>query len=214
MSYLKVDNLFTKLKLSDITLDNEIQSRQQLNQEVITEYAEAMKQGATFPPVVVFYDDSKYWLADGFHRVSAKKSIDECMIVAEVQSGSRRDAILFAAGANSAYGLQRSNADKRRAVEKLLHDSEWNKWSDNAIAKKCGVSNTFVGKLRHQLPSTFNGWKSTSRRGTDGRVINTKNIGLNGKISRMKPSPYQESKQRRINDSKSPNTNSIAIEIY
>ena len=134
------------LKISLIKLDEGIQPRQQLNQEVVAEYAEAMKQGATFPPVVVFFDGSKYWLADGFHRIAAKQANGVLEVLTERKFGSRREAILFAAGANATHGLRRSNADKRQVVERLLKDPEWCQMSDNAIAHQCGVSHPFVGK--------------------------------------------------------------------
>ncbi|ABW31548.1 hypothetical protein [Acaryochloris marina] len=185
MYLIRSDSSITNLDLSEINLDEEVQPRKQTNQAVVQEYTGAMKLGAKFPPVTVFYDGAEYWLADGFHRVRAKESIGQPIICAEVWLGSRRDAILFSAGANTIHGFQRTNEDKRRVVERLLKDSEWNQWSDNAIAKKCGVSNTFVGKLRHQLSPTFNGWKSKTRRGIDGRVINTHKIGQKRNSSRM-----------------------------
>ena len=37
--------------------------------------------------------------------------------------------------------------DKRRAVEKLLRDPEWNKWQVTRIAKWCGVTQGYVSQL-------------------------------------------------------------------
>jgi hypothetical protein len=37
----------------------------ELNQEVVTEYAEQMAEGDVFPVVIVFQDGANYWLADG-----------------------------------------------------------------------------------------------------------------------------------------------------
>lgn len=142
-----------KLNLSEIILDGEIQPRKNLNHDVVAEYAKSMKQMAKFPPVIVYYDGYRYWLADGFHRIRAKEHIGESKILAEVRCGSRREAILFAAGANSTHGFQRTNADKRRVVGWLLNDHEWSRWSDNEIARKVGVSQPFVGKLRKTLLS-------------------------------------------------------------
>ena len=39
------------------------------------------QQGAVFPPVIVFYDGTSYWLADGFHRVGATESLGRTAIV-------------------------------------------------------------------------------------------------------------------------------------
>lgn len=73
--------------------------------------------------------------------------------------------------------MRRTNADKRRAVETLLRDDEWGKWSDNEIARRCGVSQPFVSKLR----TSYNNYKIeprlASRNGTTYEV-NTGNIGI------------------------------------
>lgn len=63
-----------------------------------------------------------------------------------------RDAILFSVGVNSSHGLRRTNADKRRSVMRLLDDAEWSTWSDREIARRCGVSQPFVGNLRPSDP--------------------------------------------------------------
>src|ERR1700756_122323 len=51
----------------------------------------------------------------------------------------------------AAHGLKRTNADKRRAVETLLRDDEWSKWSDREISRQCGVGNKFVGDVRASI---------------------------------------------------------------
>jgi hypothetical protein len=105
----------------------------------------------SFHHIRFFYDGEKYWLADGFHRVAAAKKGECGEIVADVRSGTRRDAILYSVGANATHGLRRTNADKRRAVLTLLGDEEWSQWSDREIARRCGVSTPFASKLRSEL---------------------------------------------------------------
>lgn len=100
------------------------------------------------PPLSLFFDGVHFWLADGFHRYHACLQAGIERISAEIRTGSRRDAVLYAAGANTAHGLRRSNEDKRRAVSMLLEDPQWDQWSDNAIAKACGVSQPFVATVR------------------------------------------------------------------
>lgn len=124
MTQKQVDSTVTRLNLSKITVDEGIQPRSQLNKTVIAEYSEAMQAGAKFPPVTVFYDGFQYWLADGFHRVRAKKLIGGRKILTEVVRGTRRDAILYAAGANTMHGLQRTNADKLRLAERSFYDGK------------------------------------------------------------------------------------------
>ena len=71
-------------------------------------------------PVVVFHDGVDHWLADGFHRYHASRRIEALESVAEVRTGTRRDAVLYSVGANASHGQRRTNADKRRAVMTLL----------------------------------------------------------------------------------------------
>jgi len=134
-----------------IRTDGGTQSRAEIDQHVTTEYAAAMKDGAVFPPVVVFFDGSEYWLADGFHRLRAVYMTDEVMIAADVRQGTQRDAVLYSVGANASHGLRRTNADKRRAVETLCRDEEWGKWSDREIARRCGVDHKTVAPVRAEL---------------------------------------------------------------
>ncbi|WP_156480920.1 hypothetical protein [Variovorax sp. PAMC 28711] len=136
------------MDLTRISIDGGTQTRAALNEAVVTEYADALRDGVKLPAVVVFFDGSAHWLADGFHRYFAHKAARKASINAEVREGSKRDAVLFSVGANSTHGLRRSNEDKRRSVKTMLDDKEWSTWSDRDIAKQCGVSQPFVSALR------------------------------------------------------------------
>lgn len=138
----------TLLDISLIRRDGGTQPRESINDEVASSYAEEIQAGTTFPPVTVFYDGEAYWLADGFHRVHAHFLAGKKKVAVHVRQGRRRDAILFSVGANATHGLRRTNADKRQAVETLLRDPEWSKWSDAEIAKRCAVSREFVNRTR------------------------------------------------------------------
>jgi hypothetical protein len=168
-----------KLSLDLIRTDGGTQPRAEINPAMVAEYAEAMSDGAIFPPVTVFFDGSRYWLADGFHRFHAaiKNMADE--IDAEVRQGTNRDAVLCSLGANAAHGMRRTNEDKRRAVERLLNDPEWGKWSNYEIAKKAAVSEYFVRSLRSNRsenePRTF-----TTKYGTTA-TMDTSHIGKTSK---------------------------------
>ena len=84
----------------------------------------------------------------------------------------RRDAILYACGANATNGIRRTNADKRQAVERLLGDAEWSKWSDREIAKRAAVGKSFVSNLRNEMASVHSGQ-------IDTRTV-TRNVTRNG----------------------------------
>lgn len=140
-----------QISISDIRLDPSTQVRLKTDNEVVTDYAEAMQRGDKFPPVVVFFDGEVYWLADGFHRVYAAMSIELTEIEADIRHGSKRDALECALGENDKHGLRRTNADKRNAVRVMLEDEEWSKLSNCQIAAKCHVDETLVRKMRPQI---------------------------------------------------------------
>jgi hypothetical protein len=178
------------LPVSDIRLDGGTQPRARLNEKVIAEYAEDMREGAEFPPVDVFYDGEVYWLADGYHRVSAAIEAGLPEVAATVHQGTLRDAVLFSVGVNAEHGVRRTNEDKRRAVMRLLSDPEWEQWSDREIAQRCRVSYELVRTLRGSLSDSDSENKQRTyitKHGTTA-TMNTKNIGHSSK-PRTTPKP-------------------------
>lgn len=181
------------LELDQIRIDGGTQSRVELNQETVAEYAQAFTAGATFPPVVAFFDGANYWLADGFHRYFGARDAGESAIDAEIRTGTQRDAVLYSWGANDKHGLPRSNADKRNIVTAILKDEQGRQWSDNKIAKDFGFSHPFVGNVRRSL-ETVSSEKSaertyTTKHGTTA-VMNTTNVGKKTKAEKAKP-PFE-----------------------
>ncbi|MBK7490851.1 MAG: ParB N-terminal domain-containing protein [Nitrosomonas sp.] len=139
------------IKLSDIVIDAGTQQREKINDEIVAEYAEAMKCGTKFPAMTVFFNGAEYYLVDGFHRYWAHKDAGIEDITADVHEGSKREARLFSAGVNNAHGIRLTNQDKRKAVLVLIEDDEWSEWSDNQIAKHCKVTQPFVSKIRKEV---------------------------------------------------------------
>lgn len=171
--------------VSFIRTDGGTQARAGLDEATVIEYTDAMRDGAEFPPVTLFYDGTDYWLGDGFHRVEARRRLKDegrgGAIAVDLRQGTRRDAVLFAAQANASHGLRRSADDKRRAVMCLLNDGEWGKWSDREIARRCHVSPTLVGKLRGEVVTVHVDSEPVertyvTRHGTEA-VMKTGNIG-------------------------------------
>ena len=78
--------------LDDIK-DAGAQMRVDMRPEIVAEYADEMLAGTTFPPVVLYQDGEVYWLADGYHRVDAARSIHRETITASIHEGTSRDAI-------------------------------------------------------------------------------------------------------------------------
>jgi len=140
------------LPLREIRLDERAQPRKVLHTDRVEEYAEEMKRGDKFPPLVVFEDaKGRYWLADGFHRHHAAAKLKLKTIECDVRHGGLRKAILYSCSANADHGLRRTNADKHQAVSRLLRDDEWSHWSDREIGRRCNVTHDFVGKVRAEL---------------------------------------------------------------
>lgn len=139
------------MKLSDIKLDGDLQSRVEISDEVINDYSEALREGAKFPAITVFYDGASYHLADGWQRYFAHKKAGLVEIDADIIEGTRRDAILYSLSANAKHGLRRTNADKRKAVMTMLDDMEWSELGDSEIARKCAVSSMMVGRIRKEI---------------------------------------------------------------
>lgn len=137
------------VNLKEIRIDGGTQGRVELNQDVVAEYAEIVRDGADLPPVTLFNDGTDLWMADGFHRFFGYMAADRASIPADVRVGSQRDAVLYSVGANTSHGLRRTNADKRKAVLTILGDPEWSQWSDRKIAEACGVGHPFVAAVRN-----------------------------------------------------------------
>jgi len=109
------------LLLAQVRFDADCQSRVSLDEETVAEYAFRMQEGATFPPITVFFDGSDYWLADGFHRYAASKGLarergDEASaeVPAEIRQGTRLDAVRHALSANAHHGKRREPGDYRK----------------------------------------------------------------------------------------------------
>jgi len=175
------------LGLDSIRTDGGTQPRVAVNDEVVAEYADLYRNGEILPPVTVFFDGATYWLADGFHRYWAIRKIGRDVITAEIRPGTQRDAILHSVGANAAYGLRRTNADKRKAVLTLLEDEQWSTWSDREIARRCGVGHELVGRQRGILD------ESTSME--SGERARTFVHPKTGKPTRMKTAKIGRSKR-------------------
>ena len=176
------------LNLDEIRIDGGTQPRIAIDEKTVADYAELLTNGTEFPPVVVFYDGTTYWLADGFHRYFANKRTNRDNLQAEIHKGTQRDAVLYSVGANATHGMPRSNHDKHKAMRTLLEDKEWSKWSDNEIARQCGVSHTTVQRYRGSLAQC-----ASENPSSQPRTYKTKH----GTVAKMRTSNIGSTKRRR-----------------
>src|SRR4051794_16617171 len=82
--------------------------------------------------------------------------------------------------------MRRTNEDKRRAVLTLLNDPHWAAWDNSEIARKCGVVEGFVRKLRPAPPASSHSTKIAERRSVtrNGTTypMNTADLGRRAKV--------------------------------
>lgn len=184
-----------------INISGSTQARAGLNEATVSDYAEAMKEGAEFPPVKVYHDGKHYWLADGFHRFHATKRAGLSGIEADVTEGTQRDAVFYSLGANATHGLKRTNDDKHEAVLTMLDDDEWKAWSDRAIADACKVSATYVGKLRKEMtPSDDDGKRTYTNKNGEKATMDTAKIGKAKAEPKAEPEKVPEVRQVNVTE--------------
>jgi len=180
--------------IEKIRVDGGTQLRAAIDDATVREYAEAIAAGGKFPRIVLFQDGIQLWLGDGFHRYFAHCRAGCAEIDALIHTGTKRDAVLYAAGCNS--GLRRTAADIERAVRTLLADADWSKRSDRWIAEACRPSAYTVGKVRGQT--------STARaRAVDPEPV--KRVGRDGReraLPQAKPKPVPVVVEADVNWSK------------
>ena len=139
--------------------------RAEINMETVNSYAEAMTEGAKFPPVVLFGTEGKCWIGDGWHRVMAAEQIDAMDIPAELRDGGKDDALWYAMGANKAHGLPMKRGDVKRAVE--LAVKTWPNKSQREIAEQVGCTKQYVGQLKAEISKQV--YLPPTRTTSDGR---------------------------------------------
>lgn len=174
-----------QLNIDRIRLDGGTQPRTEIRIDVVEEYAEAMRQGAVFPPVIVFFDGLQYWLADGFHRAAAALRVRPSQpIEAEVIQGTQSDAQWYSFSVNQTHGLRRTNEDKARAVKAALQHPRGASQSDRDIGLHVGVTHPTVAKYRSELAASgkiFQMRPRTVTRGDTTYQQDTTNIGTSNK---------------------------------
>jgi len=166
-----------RLPINLIRTDGGTQARAKIHHPTVIEYAQAMQSGHHFPPLIIFFDSSSYWLVDGFHRLEASRLLNYQEVEVDLKLGDLRQAILYAVGANATHGLRRTRADKEHAVKLLLEDAEWGSWSDRSIGRATVTSHSFVAKIRGSLTGFIASERIyTTKHGTEA-VMDTSNIG-------------------------------------
>lgn len=192
-----------KLNLLAIRIDGGTQARLAINEAVVGEYAARMDDGEDFPPVTVFFDQTDYWLADGFHRYHAIQKNGKASINADVREGSLEDAILYSYGANSRRGLSMTPEDNLHIIKSMFCHPKWRLWSNNEIARQIGMSGAYIGRIKRDLERdekipVLDGEKTYKRQGVELQM-NTEKLG---KKEGDKERPKEQESSEDGNDDK------------
>lgn len=161
------------LLIEQINNSTDTQGRAGIDEDHVADLRTAWEEKKEIPALLVFFDGTEYWLADGFHRLAAAVLAKRASVPCDIQKGTKREAWLASLAANRIHGLRRTHADKRRVVTLALNDDELVKWSDGRIADHVGVSQNFVGEIRAQLKSNLSS--------PDAKTALEPKIGLDGK---------------------------------
>ena len=188
--------------MESIRIDGQTQSRERINEETVTEYAETLlRQGmkglavrpeTVWPPVTVYFDGTEFWMADGFHRLLAVKRNGQKHIAADVKKGTREDAAWEACSANQTHGLRRTRADKRKAVTLAL--KLHSEMSDEAVARHVGVCREYVCRMRRECSAQGVTKSHPERR-----------IGTDGKSYSLPPTDTERTETQRLGPPPTPN---------
>ena len=138
-----------QLNINAINIGGGTQYREVIDQPLVIQYLDDMKNGDVFPAINAIYDGTSYWLVDGFHRYHAYKMLGLKVIEVDVKNGTLYDAKVAALEANSTHGKPLTNADKHKKVVMALEIEGFANLSDREIARICKVSHPFVAAIRH-----------------------------------------------------------------
>jgi len=158
------------ISLDKINEDESIQIREEIDLSLVDTYRILMKSNGPLALLDVFKIGVEIFVVDGFHRLEAARELGWKEIECEVHEGDRRDAVLFAAGANASHGQPLSRSEKTRAVETLLEDEVWFQWSNARIGRHCGVTGPTVARVRERYINELGKEESSKSRGSSGSI--------------------------------------------
>jgi hypothetical protein len=180
--------------IQSLTSDPDLQIRVKINAETISLYAEQMAtedEMKKFPAVEIYYDGTKYWLADGHHRCAAAEKAGYDKVWAVVKNGTRADALWGAILGNGKQGIGLTRADKQRAI--ILAIVEWPDRSNVMLAEAIGCGESTIRRYREQHSTSPNGEDDTRRRvGKDGKSRPAKQKTTSKKTDKKQKATVQE----------------------
>lgn len=145
--------MLIKVPLELIQVDEKLQSRVNLDWNMIEEYSLLIQDGVKFPPLSVVREKQEsgfiYYLHDGYHRYYALQMARKVEAKCHAIDGDYLYALKLSFGANHDHGIRRTKADRTKAILNYLFCEELMKLEPSIaeIARTCRVSETLVRNL-------------------------------------------------------------------
>lgn len=125
-----------------------IQSRAEINDSIVNEYAEMMRDGVEFDPVSAIQEGDQIFVWDGSHRGEAAKKASMKLAV-NIQPGTKQDAQWLALSANQKHGLRRTKTDEEWIVRHAL--LQFPDRSIREIHRHTGINRRKISRIRDDL---------------------------------------------------------------
>jgi hypothetical protein len=146
------------VKMTDIAILPEFQVRHVIDEDVVAEYSQHLDDGGELDPIHIFENDLPVngdggkqppnYLAEGFHRYKAHEKSGRTKIPAFIHTGESFQALELAIQTNCHHGHPMDRQSKYKAVKMALENTQLRRRSNKALAQLCGVSPTFVQRMR------------------------------------------------------------------
>jgi hypothetical protein len=168
MSETRLEQGTSTIPLTDIDVDKNVQPRQE---ELDTAHIDSLIEAGpeAWPPLIVVHRDERYILIDGHHRLQAAHQLElesiSCEIRPDPHDGDFR-ALAFAL--NTAHGKALTLADRKAEAERLLRTNV--NVSNSELARRCGLSDKTVARIREELEGTSEIPRLEQRMGADGKM--------------------------------------------
>ena len=173
-----------RARLGDVVVDPSYQTRMSINNLRVREYADCMRMGDSFPPIVIEKQTMK--VVCGFTRMEAYKDVFEPNHKIPVTTrlfADDKERILFAVADNRNHGEPFSVFDKKNLVCRLLQL----KLPENVISKTLGWPLSKVGTLAGTVVVTFDGKKKKGKKGKNVTTIPASKVTVDEEEVKQSP---------------------------